>query len=349
MGRHGGHEQDAPRNRGKSEPEPTPEPGYRDEPIGRRLRPEESAVTEPRTGFLGSGWSDPSDLSDPVWPDEKRRPGRRIRTVLLAVAAVAVVLGGTVAGVQVLGGPAGSSADCPPGGCAAETPGGSESYPTGLTDPADQTGEPTPSGEPERTEKDKTSPVPTPAVTRQQTGRTSSAPTPTPKATRAPRRTEPARPTRKPEAEPSTTGESLITDTERQDPTPPQATTQPQVPQPSQTSVPEAPDTPAAGGAAVTVDFGVVQEVVQEKEEVYTAKLTVAAGEKVTGLALSLPVGGEVDSVTGAGWTQDGDTLVLEPGKDLEVGESLVLTFTAHGRAQAPQTCRSTRGECAVV
>ncbi|OUC95909.1 hypothetical protein, partial [Streptosporangium minutum] len=95
----------------------------------------------------------------------------------------------------------------------------------------------------------------------------------------------------------------------------------------------------------VTVDFGVVQE----KEEVYTAKLTVTAGEKVTGLALSLPVGGEVDSVTGAGWQQDGDTLVLEPDRDLEVGESLVLTFTAHGRAQAPRTCRSTRGECAVV
>ncbi|WP_031158606.1 hypothetical protein [Streptosporangium roseum] len=341
MGRHGGHEQDAPRSRGKREPEPD----YRDEPIGRRLRPEESAVTEPRTGFLGSGWSAPSDLSDPVWPDEKRRSGRRIRTVLLAVAAVAVVLGGTVAGVQVMGSPAGSSADCPPGGCAAETPDGSESYPTGLTDPADQTGEPTPSGEPERAEKDKATPVPTPAVTRQQTGRTSAAPTPTPKATRAPRRTEPARPTRKPESEPSTTRESLITDTGRQDPT----LTQPPVPQPSQTSVPETSDTPAAGGAAVTVGFGVVQEVVQEKEEVYTAKLTVTAGEKITGLALSLPVGGEVDSVTGAGWKQDGDTLVLEPGKDLEVGESLVLTFTARGRAQAPQTCRSTRGECAVV
>ncbi|MFD8529878.1 hypothetical protein ACFV0L_20915 [Streptosporangium canum] len=345
MGRHGGHEQDAPRSRGKREPEPTPEPDYRDEPIGRRLRPEESAVTEPRTGFLGSGWSDPSDLSDPVWPDEKRRPGRRIRTVLLAVAAVAVVLGGTVAGVQVLGGPAGSSADCPPGGCAAETPGGSESYPTGLTDPADQTGEPTSSGEPERAEKDKATPAPTPSATRQQSGRTSSAPTPTPKATRAPRRTEPARPTREPETEPSTTGESLITDTGRQDSTPTQAATQPPVPQPSQTSVPETPETPAAGGAAVTVDFGVVQE----KEEVYTAKLTVTAGEKVTALALSLPVGGEVDSVTGAGWTQDGDTLVLEPGRDLAAGESLAITFIAYGRAQAPRTCRSAVGECAVI
>lgn len=339
MGRHGGHEQDAPRSRGKRDPEPD----HHDEPIGRRLRPEESAVTEPRTGFLGSGWSAPSDLSDPVWPDEKRRSGRRIRTVLLAVAAVAVVLGGTVAGVQMLGSPAGSSADCPPGGCAPETPGGSDSYPTGLTDPEDRTGEPTPSGEPERAEEDKATPVPTPAVTRQQTRRTSAAPTPTPTATRAPRRTEQARPTREPE--PSTTRESLITDTGTQGPTPPQATTQPPAPQPSQTSVPETPDTPAAGGAAVMVDFGVVQE----KEEVYTAELTVTAGEKVTGLALSLPVGGEVDSVTGAGWQQDGDTLVLEPGRDLEVGESLVLTFTAHGRAQAPRTCRSTRGECAVV
>ncbi|MER5322218.1 hypothetical protein [Streptosporangium roseum] len=343
MGRHGGHEQDAPRSRGKREPEHAPEPGYRDEPIGRRLRPEESAVTEPRTGFLGSGWSAPSDLSDPVWPDEKRGSGRRFRTVLLAVAAVAVVLGGTVVGVQVMGGSAGSSADCPPGGCAAETPGGSESYPTGLTDPADQTGEPTPSEEPGRA-KDKTTPSPTPAVTRQRTGRASTGPTPTPKATRAPRRTEPARPTRAPEAEPSTTGESLITGG-TQSPTHTSPATQPPDTPPSQTSAPEPPETPAAGGAAVTVDFGVVQE----KEEVYTAKLTVTAGEKVTGLALSLPVGGEVASVSGAGWQQDGDTLVLEPGKDLEVGESLVLTFTAYGRAEAPRTCRSTPGECAVV
>lgn len=345
MGRHGGHDQQAPRNRGRREPEPTPEPDYRDEPIGRRLRPEESAVTEPRAGFLGSGWSATSELSDSVWPEEKRRSGGRVRTLVLAVAAVAVVLGGTVAGVQMLGSPAGSTADCPPSGCRAETPDQSEPYPTDLAGTADQTGEPTPSQESETAEKGETDPAPTPAATRSRTGRTSTAdPTPTPTATRA-RRTEPARPTERPEPEPSRTGQSLVTDTRTQDPAHTPDATQPPDPQPSIPDDPGTPNPPAAGGAAITVDFGVVTE----KAEVYTAELVVTAGERLTDLTLSLPVGGEVTSVSGAGWEQNGDTLVIGPAASLEAGENLVLTFTAQGRAQAPRSCWSTRGECSVV
>ncbi|WP_433243952.1 hypothetical protein ACQPYK_40785 [Streptosporangium sp. CA-135522] len=341
MGRHGGHGEDAPRNRGKREPAPAPEPDYLDEPIGRRLRPEESAVTEPRTGFLGSGWSNTTELSDPVWPEEKRRSGGRVKTVVLAIAAVAVVLGGTVAGVQLLSSPAGSTADCPVGGCLAETPGRPNPYPTDQPDPAEQSEEPAPSEEPDKAGKKTATPVPTPTITRRRTGRTFTArPTPTPERTRAPRRTQPPRPTEEPEPQPDPTDQSAVTDTRTQDPAHTPTATEP----PSQPS-PTAPETPAAGGAPVTVGY----DLVKERQEVYTAKLVVTTGDRITGLTLSLPVGGEVTSLTGAEWKQDGDTLILEPSGGLEAGEDLVLTFTAYGRAQAPQTCRSTRGECTVL
>ncbi|GAA4223515.1 hypothetical protein FHR32_001298 [Streptosporangium album] len=334
MGRHGGRGEDAPRNRGKRGPEPE----LPDEPVGRRLRPEESAVTE--TGFLGSGWSARTEPSEPVWPEERRRSGGRIKTVVLAVTAMAVVLGGTVAGVQMTGA-AGPSTDCPPGGCLAETPGQPEPY---STDQADPTEQPVPTGEPEKAGKEKATPTPSPSATRWRASRTATTrPTPTPETTRTARHREPPRPTDSPEPGPSTTGKSLVTGTRTQEPS--QTATQPPVTPPSQTTIPETQHNPAAGGAALRVGFGVVDE----KQEVYTARLVVTADEKLAGLTLSLPVGGEVASVAGADWTQDGDTLVLEPSADLEAGGDLVLTFTAYGRAEPPQTCRSTQAECAVI
>ncbi|WP_326825157.1 hypothetical protein [Streptosporangium sp. NBC_01756] len=337
MGRHGGHGEDAPRNRGKR----GPEPDRSDRSVGRRLRPEESAVTETQTGFPGSGWSATTELSEPVWPEEKRRSGGRVRTVVLAVAAMAVVLGGTVAGVQMMGADE-PSADCPTGSCLAETPGRTEPSSTEQADPAEQ---PVPTDEPEKTaKKEKTSPTPSPSVTRWRPGRTATAkPTPTPEATHTARRSEPARRTESPESEPSSTDKSLVTGTRTQEPAP--AATQSPATPPAQTAVPETSPAPAAAAAALRVGFGVVKE----KEETYTARLVVTADETLAGLTLSLPVGGEVASVSGAGWTQDGTTLVLEPTADLEAGEDLVLTFTAYGRAEQPQTCQSAQAECAVV
>ncbi|MFJ2031903.1 hypothetical protein [Streptosporangium sp. NPDC087985] len=329
---------------------------YRDEPIGRRLRPEESAVTETQTGFLGSGWSARTELSEPVWPDEKRRSGGRVKTMVLAVAAVAVVLGGTVAGVQVMSA-AGSSENCPAGSCLAEASEQPELYSTGDGQ-ADPTERPAPSDEPEKAGKEKTgpAPAPTPSATPSRAGRTSTArPTPTPEATRTAQRGGPARrtgapvPVPEPEPEPSPTGEALITGTRTQDPAPSPAVTQPPTTQPTQppTTQPSSPEilaTPAAGGAALRVGFGIVSK----RGETYTAKLVVTANAKLTGLTLSLPVGGEVASVTGADWKQDGDTLVLETVRDLEAGKDLVLTFTAYGRAEVPRSCESTQAECAV-
>ncbi|MFD0890638.1 hypothetical protein ACFQ08_39350, partial [Streptosporangium algeriense] len=110
MGRHGGHGEDVSRNRGKREPESAPEPpqqpGAGEELIGRRLRPEESAITEPAKGFLGSGWSATTELSEPVWPGEEHKPRRRVRMVLLTALAVVAVLGGSAAAIQLTNGPA---------------------------------------------------------------------------------------------------------------------------------------------------------------------------------------------------------------------------------------------------
>jgi hypothetical protein len=51
---------------------------------------------------------------------------------------------------------------------------------------------------------------------------------------------------------------------------------------------------------------------------------------------------------TGCDISEIGDTLVIESGKDLEVGEELIVNFTAYGRAEVPETCESSQGECSV-
>lgn len=145
MGRHAGNGDEASPGRGKRGPESAPAPGHRDEPIGRRLRPEESMITEPQTGFLGSGWTSESKTSV-TWPEDEERSGGRIKTTLLIVAAVAVVLGGTVFGIRALTGSEGSAADCPPTGCvtAASNQPELQPDPVGETEPE----EPVPTDEP---------------------------------------------------------------------------------------------------------------------------------------------------------------------------------------------------------
>lgn len=341
MGRHGEHGENAPRGRGKPEPESAPEPVTRDEPTGRRLRPEESAITEPPEGFLGSGWSATTQLSDPLWPDEERRPGGRVKMALLAVAAVIVVLGGTVMGIQAMSGPAGSATDCSPGQCLAGASNRPEPY-IPLTEPADG---PPPAEEPPAPEDSAgTTSAPAPAPTPQRAGRTSgTGPRPTPTATRTSRRPQPAHPSGGPRPTPSATGESVVTDTRTHAPavtTEPSATAEPTA-DPSAASGTPAP----VGGAAVTVGFGLVKE----KEQLYTAELVVAAQQRLDRLTLSVPVGGRVASVSGADWRQTGHTLVIESVRALDAGENLVVTFTAYGEVQPPRTCQSTQGDCVMT
>ncbi len=350
MGRHGGPGESAPRNRGKREPETAPDSAprsdTRDDPIGRRLRPEESAVTDPRAGFLGSGWSATSELSDPVWPDGEGKPGRRLRTVLLAVAAVAVVLGGTVVGIQLTGSTTGST-ECSPGACVA----GASNQPDpdiSITDPGEDpssTDEPTPTGKPAKEADVDASVTPAPVSTPRRLGRTSGAkPSPTPTATRAPRRTRTTEPTADPQPTPDPTGEALISDTQPHKPLETSGADPSAAPNATPTSG-ASPSAPSAGGAAVTVDFGLVKE----KGQTYTAQLVVTTDRRLDDLTVRVPVSGEVTSVTGANWSQNGDTLVIESADALGEDRNLVVTFTADGRATTPQTCQSAQGDCVVV
>jgi hypothetical protein len=359
MGRHAEHGEDALPSRGKRAPKAAPESVDHDEPIGRRLRPEESAVTEAGTGFLGSGWSAESEPSDPV-RTEKRLPGGR-KMMLLAVAAMVVVLGGTVAGVQAMTGPAGSSTDCPPGGCvlAASNPPAPQA---GVTGPD---GEPTFGEESGGEESGETSggtaePAPTPTTTRRSAAASEPSPTRKPKATRAPRPTvdeplpadadppadEPEsadrpesgspEPMDAPEPSQSSTSVPLADDGVQAPAQPPTSTTPTQAPEAA---------TPAAA-TAIRVDVDLMREQARTS---YTVKVVVAADERLDGVRLSLPVSGRVSSVNGAGWKQDGETLVIESRRDLEPGEKLVINFTARGPAEVPQTCESSQGECAVA
>ncbi|AWS46370.1 hypothetical protein [Streptosporangium sp. 'caverna'] len=358
MGRHAEHGEDASPSRGKRRSKATPEPGNPDGAIGRRLRPEESAVVETRTGFLGSGWSSAETaLSDPVRPEEERRSGGR-KMMLLAVAAMIVVLGGTVVGVQVMTSPAGSSTDCPPGGCVLAA--SNQPVPQAETD--EPAGDPTFGEEPDQEPgkqgaQGESEATPTPEATRRSGAVVSSAPSPThaPKATRAPRSAA---------AEPLSTGAHSPADGPKlaDEPEPaagPEESPEPSsspasgplsadetdapvdtAPAPAQTSEAPAPNGPAA------IRVGV--DLVREKSRDYTVRLVVTAGQRVNGLRLSLPVNGRVSSVSGAAGKQIGDTLVIESGKDLEPGEDLVVNFTARGRAEIPQTCESSQGECSV-
>ncbi|WP_326643977.1 hypothetical protein OG884_08875 [Streptosporangium sp. NBC_01755] len=297
-------------------------------------------ITEPQTGFLGSGWTSESKTSV-TWPEDEERSGGRIKTTLLIVAAVAVVLGGTVFGIRALTGSEGSAADCPPTGCvtAASNQPELQPDPVGETEPE----EPVPTDEPaeagDRTAE--ATPSPTPTSTRRGGGATpTSRPTATRKATRAPLATDEPSSTDKPE--PTPTSEPLVVGDHRT-PAPEQSpsTTAP-APVPSDTFE---PPVPAAGGAMIMVGAALVRSRAQS----YTVKLVVAADESVENLKVSVPVSGTVSSASGADWEQVGDSLVIESPEGLQVGEELVVVFTASGDAEIPETCESDGGECAVA
>ncbi|MFF0308010.1 hypothetical protein ACFYSC_11305 [Streptosporangium sp. NPDC004379] len=307
--------------------------------------------TVTRTGFLGSGWTATSEMQEPAWPEDRRRAGRGKKT-LLAVAAVTAVLGGTFGGVRLLSGSeTAPDAACPPGGCHAtafdETDGSASLPPEEESPPAD---EPPAEGTPAATESATPSPAP-PRIPQHRSGRTPTA-TPRPDETRAPRRAERPR-SDDGSGDDSTAGpgdQSHVvgptTGSRNDTPQTPQATTPPPVEQTPETqSATAEPAAASVPGAALRVGFGVVRQ----RQQAYTARLVVAADERLPQLDLSLPVGGEVTSVEGAGWRQDGDTLVIESAEDMDAGERLVLTVTAQGRAETPRTCHSTQGECTVT
>ncbi|MER6831291.1 hypothetical protein ABT352_35240 [Streptosporangium sp. NPDC000563] len=317
---------------------------------------------ETRTGFLGSGWTSESEPSDTAatsatstaldpWPEDEEGSGGRVRKALLIVAAVAVVLGGTVVGVRALAGSE-SPADCPPAGCvAASNQPLPEADDTGLAE--EPTEEPAPEDEPAEPgdetpepedEKARPTAAPDRPSPRRGDGGTTSTPrpTPTPKATRAPLDVDARPDDSSPTDEPGSAPEPLVVGEQTPAPAEQPLSSAGPDPAPSETTF-VAP--PSAGGAAITVGAGVVRE----SSRTYTVELVVAANENVANLTVSLPVSGEISSVRGAGWEQvDGD-LVIESRKNLRAGERFVVTFTASGDAEIPASCWSEQGECSVA
>ncbi|MEU7856755.1 hypothetical protein [Nonomuraea sp. NPDC049141] len=298
-------------------------------------------------GFLGSGWSSDEPLDE---PEPRRRRGRkkpaadpdmlaapssggRGKVALLSVAAVAVVLGGTVAGVKFM-----SSSDdpakCAGATCAAvqvsNQPGPKVTESAPEEEPTEE-----PSDEP--TEKEsKPADTPKPSATvNVHTPRRSASPTPTPKPTKT-KTKDPVRPTREPVASPT---ESLTEPTEESTTITDPNTGAPVDPQSTVTSNP-------AGGQSVSLNFDVVNQGLVG----YTAHLDVvnASAEALPSLTVSLPIRGRVLDVTGAGWTQDGDQLIIDLSESLDTGGSTQLTISATGRGAAPVNCGLVGGECAV-
>lgn len=316
------------------------------------------------TGFLGSGWSD-DDASwaeddkgdgkgsrrrrgrrrppspDGEWADE-RAPGGRSRMALLAVAAVAVVLGGTVIGVRLVSGAGDTPEKCEGSACAVmssnqPSPGVSGPPVEEEEEPAEEPVEADPSPtkqEPTttaRTPRRTVAPQPTPTRTRKQTAN----PTPEPKATEV--------------SDPDPSPESSETpwtgpDMDKGGDDGGSATVAPPVQEPT---TPVQPQSMNVGGAAVNVGF----DVVNNQLAGYTAELRVANASTapLPGFELSLPVGGEILEVDGAEWRQDGGTLVLESIDELAEGARLQVTIHAYGEAAPPATCELSGGKCALA
>ncbi|MFB4277210.1 hypothetical protein ACBJ59_18100 [Nonomuraea sp. MTCD27] len=345
---------------------PNPVHGVPPEPGDIKVAGEPTAVQAPawadaETGFLGSGWS--NDGADE--PDEPRgRRGRRRsgrgggggggddvlaapsgagkgRVALLSVAAVAVVLGGTVAGVKFMS--SGEPAKCEGTSCAAVQATTSQPGPS-VSDPAEEEAEAAPEEEPsEEGEGDPAAetPTPTPTFSARQPSRTASA-TPTPTKTRVKKQAEPTEdPTDEPPADQTASeAPSEEASTLDEDDTGGASGTEP-------TPVPTATGTiESASGASVNV-----KQTIRQRLTTYKADLTLSntSAETLPAPTVSVPVDGTVVDVDGAEWTQDGDLLILDLTASVAAGDSVQVTFTATGRGSKAQNCGLVSGECAVI
>ncbi|MFC7593103.1 hypothetical protein ACFQYP_62435 [Nonomuraea antimicrobica] len=306
------------------------------------------------TSFLGSDWSDGSGMGEPDEPRGRRgrrRSGRggddllgatagpgKARVALLSVAAVAVVLGGTVAGVKFMS-TAGESGKCEGATCAAVQATGSQRAPA-APDPVVEETEPPIEEEPtEEVAETEPAETPTPTVSyNARAPRRTTSPTPTPSRTKEKKSAEPTEePTEEPvdeTATPTPTPEpSTLDDTDTGG-------------QPSASSVPtESAGTFGSGGGSVNV-----RQSIQQRLTTYKADMTLSntSAQTLQAPTISVPVDGRVVDVDGAGWTQDGDLLILDLPASLAAGESVKVSFTATGRGSKAQNCGLVAGECAV-
>ncbi|MGW0806942.1 hypothetical protein [Nonomuraea sp. NPDC002799] len=315
------------------------------------------------TGFLRSGWSDSGSGSDTGSgfsfdePDEprgrrgRRKGGRRDdvlaappgagkgKVALLSVAAVAVVLGGTVAGVKFM------SAPTDPGQCVGTTCAAIEASTNRpgpeVSDPATEETEPqegTPDGEAEETTPSGT-PKPT-ASYGARTPRRTAQPTPTPTKTKVKTSAKPTKTQAPPVEESASETPSEEASTVDDDDTGVAPTV---IPEPTSTATIE----PGPNGQGGSVN---VQQKITQRVATYKANLQVSntSGQTLQSTTFSVPVQGRVMSVSGAEWTQDGDLLILDL-PPLASGDAIDVSFTATGRGSKAGTCGMVSGECAVT
>lgn len=322
------------------------------------------AWAEAETGFLGSGWTG-GDQDDTEPRRGRRKPpkdpaaldapsgGGRGRMALLSVAAVVVVLGGTVAGVKMMS--SGGDTNCPGGQCAA-VQGTNQPVPVD-TEPAEEEDAAEPLAE-----EDEETPVdeaaeedsqPEPTVSRTYAPaprRTTASPTPTPTPT----------PTRTKSKTPAQVEEDI--DEPVVEEVPEEVTAIPSSRADADTgsvethSAPPPEDTPSSeptrhgplsGGAAVNVRFRVERQALTS----YTATMSVTneSPRAMNSFTLSMPVRGKITGVEGAEWTQDGNLLIVDLTKPIAAGESADLRISATGRAGKPSSCGLVGGECSVA
>ncbi|MDA0637134.1 hypothetical protein OUY22_27335 [Nonomuraea sp. MCN248] len=311
---------------------------------------EEQGRPEPRRGRGRRKPSDDPDDLDDLDGLDSRSGGRsrgRGRLALLSVAAVAVVLGGTVIGVKML---SGGDEACPGGRCAAvqasNQPGPQVSEPVEEeTEPVEEEETPdeeaTEEAQPEPTRSDTGSPAP----------RRTSAPTARPSKTRSASPVE-DEPVDEQTVEEVTDDE--VTDEPSESPWPDDVgngTIPTQgVPQPDPTPTTEAPSRsrPLSGGAAtVNVRFNVDRQRVAD----YTATMSVTNDSPRTldSFTVSMPVRGKILDVRDVEWTQDGNLLIVDITTPIAAGDSAELTISATGRAGTPKNCGLVGGDCTIA
>lgn len=329
------------------------------------------AWAEAESGFLRSGWSSDQDLDDLDESGEsrgRRRGGRRKssrgggggddddlnppagggsgkgrgRLALLSVAAVAVVLGGTVAGVKLMSS-SGDPGKCADASCAAVHTSTSPST-AAVSDPS--TEEEEPSEEPTEDEETST-PSDAPTTTAPTVGnrapRRSTAPTPTPTRTRT---KASAKPTRQPEPP----AEETISETPTDDGTSLGNSDTGVVPTVGSSPAPAATATSGYGGSGGSGGSVNVRQTVKQRLTSYSATLRVTnqSPAPLADATFSLPVEGRVMDVNGGSWTQDGDLLIIDLSGSLAAGDSVSVTYSATGKAQEPGSCGLVGGECAI-
>lgn len=355
---------------------PSPVYGGPPEPGDVKVAGEPTAAPTPawasaETSFLGAdpGWSDEDD--EPRGRRGRRRQGRggggdddalaaapsgggKGRVALLSVAAVAVVLGGTVAGVKFMS--SSDPAKCEGATCAAVQAPNQRPAPAG-SGPAEEETEAEPEDEPldeepVETEEPSKSAAPSPTMNAGVPRRTAD-PSPTPTKTRAKKQEE------KPVSEPSPD----IEETASEEPSEEVSRLDDAGTADNTGTTPQDQPSPTPSDVSVGVDDGLgfeqpfgnagalnVKQTIKQRLTTYQANLTLLneSAQPLRSPTVSVPVEGKVVKVDGAQWTQDGDLLILDLSTTLASGDSVEVSFTATGRGAKARNCGMVSGQCAI-